>query len=374
MDMTREVERTLMRPEQAPARERSYTKSSWLCHNEFDRERMLDMDERVRPSRQRALAILAVALISSGPWLGWWPSLFLVPAAACFALAERLMPHVAKPELLMFAAWVGSSLVIGGAIALSGSHESMLAWLAIPVVTLGSRFPMRGVIAGVIINSVILIAVAYGIGSHAVMHNPVIVIAPLALIASVAVLSTPLMRSDIQHRGDAVIDQLTGMLNRNALGARVAELTQQSKMSGESIGLIIGDLDHFKSINDTRGHSVGDVVLRDVAYRIRKRLRAFDLAYRLGGEEFLILLPGADLAKCAQIAEQLRESVAASTLSGGLGVTMSFGVGASADGEPFDYATVFKQADAALYEAKRNGRDRVCLSDRARVSAQPAFA
>jgi diguanylate cyclase (GGDEF)-like protein len=335
---------------------------------------MLDMEERVRPIRQRALAILGVALVACGPWLGWWPALFLIPAAACFAFADRMMPRVAKPELLMFGAWIGSGLVIGGAVALSGGPDQpTLSWLAIPVITLSSRFPMRGVVVGVIINGLILLAVAFGVDAHQVIHDPVYVIAPLALLACVAVLSTPLMRSDIQHRSDAVIDQLTGMLNRKALSSRVSELAQQSELTGESIGIIIGDLDHFKSINDTRGHSVGDVVLRDVAYNMRKQLRAFDLAYRLGGEEFLILLPGSDLRQCAEIAEQLREGVARDSVAGTPGVTMSFGVGASRQGEPFDYGAVFKQADAALYEAKRNGRDQVRLSDPAAVAALPAF-
>jgi diguanylate cyclase (GGDEF)-like protein len=338
--------------------------TSWLCRDDFDRERMLDMEERVRPVRQRALAILGVALIAAGPWLGWWPALFLIPAALCFGAADLLMPRVARPELLMFGAWIGSGLVIGGAVALSGGPtEPTLSWLAIPVITLSSRFPMRGVVVGVIINIVILLAVAFGVDAHQVVHNPVLVIVPVALLLCVAVLSTPLMRSDIQHRSDAVIDQLTGMLNRKALSTRVAELAQQSQLTGESVGIIVGDLDHFKAINDTRGHSVGDVVLKEVAYRMRKQLRAFDLAYRLGGEEFLVLLPGSDLEQSAQLAEQLRAAVAGNGVAGGTEITMSLGVGASQVGEPFDYAEVFKKADAALYRAKRNGRDRVCLSD-----------
>jgi diguanylate cyclase (GGDEF)-like protein len=325
---------------------------------------MLDMEERVRPVRQRALAILGVALIASGPWLGWWPALFLIPAALCFGAADMLMPRVGRPELLMFGAWIGSGLVIGGAVALSGGPtQPTLAWLAIPVITLSSRFPMRGVVVGVSINIAILLAVAFGVNAHEIIHDPVLVIAPVALLLCVAVLSTPLMRSDIQHRSDAVIDQLTGMLNRKALSTRVAELAQQSQLTGESIGIIVGDLDHFKAINDTRGHSVGDVVLKEVAYLLRKQLRAFDLAYRLGGEEFLILLPGSDLEQSAILAEQLRRGVGDNDVAGGLDVTMSFGVGASQRGEPFDYAEVFKAADAALYRAKRSGRDRVCLSD-----------
>ncbi len=354
--------------------------TSWLCRDDFDRERMLDMEERVRPVRQRALAILAVALTAMGPWLGWWPALFLIPAALCFGAADLFMPRVARPELLMFGAWVGSGLVIGGAVALSGGpKEPTLAWLAIPVITLSSRFPMRGVVAGVIVNILILAAVAFGVDSQRVIHDPVLAIAPLALLLCVAVLSTPLMRSDIQHRSDAVLDQLTGMLNRKALSTRVVELAQQSELTGESIGIIVGDLDHFKTINDTRGHSVGDVVLKEVAYQLRKQLRAFDLAYRLGGEEFLVLLPGSDLEQSAELAERLRRGVAANGVAGGVAITMSFGVGASEAGEPFDYAKVFKTADAALYRAKHDGRDQVCLSEpesepTAALGGIPAFA
>lgn len=365
-----------MQGERAQAQEPRLAGNSWLCRDEFDRDRMLDMEERVRPVRQRALAILAVALVAAGPWLGWWPALFLVPAACFFAIADVLMPRVAKPELLMFGAWIASGLVIGGAVALSGGPDQpTLAWLAIPVITLSSRFPMRGVVAGVIVNCLILLAVAFGVDAHRVIEDPVYVIAPLALLLCVAVLSTPLMRSDIQHRSDAVIDQLTGMLNRKALSTRVVELAQQSEVTGESIGMIIGDLDHFKAINDTRGHSVGDVVLKDVAYLLRKQLRAFDLAYRLGGEEFVVLLPGSDLEQSAELAEQLRNGVARHNVAGGVSVTMSFGVGASKQGASFDYTAVFKEADEALYRAKRNGRDQVCLSDPPpALSAVPAFA
>jgi diguanylate cyclase (GGDEF)-like protein len=348
----------------AGSRESKLGATSWLCRGDFDRERMLDMEQRVRPVRQRALAILAVALVAAGPWLGWWPALFLIPAALCFGAADLFMPRVARPELLMFGAWIGSGLVIGGAVALSGGpSQPTLSWLAIPVITLSSRFPMRGVVVGVIVNIAILLAVAFGVNADQIIHDPVLVIAPVALLLCVAVLSTPLMRSDIQHRSDAVIDQLTGMLNRKALSTRVAELAQQSQLTGESIGIIVGDLDHFKQINDTRGHSVGDVVLKEVAYQIRKQLRAFDLAYRLGGEEFLILLPGSDLEQAARLAEQLRKAVASNGVAGGLDVTMSFGVGASQNGQPFDYPEVFQTADAALYRAKREGRDRVCRSD-----------
>jgi diguanylate cyclase (GGDEF)-like protein len=347
-----------------PAESKART-TSWLCRDDFDRERMLDMEKRVRPARRRTFAILAVAIASVIPWTGWWPLLFLVPAGLFFSTADLLMPRLERPEFLMFTAWIGSELMIAGAVALEGGpRETALSWLAIPVITLSSRFSLRGIIAGVVIASLLMLAVAFGVDANAVIAKPELVGAPFALILCVAVLSMPLMRSDIQHRSDAVIDQLTGMLNRNALNVRVQELSQQSAVTGEPIGVIVGDLDHFKHINDTHGHSVGDTVLQEVAYLLRKQLRAFDLAYRLGGEEFLILLPGSDMAQTEELAERLRGAICAERVAGGIPVTMSFGVGASARDETFDYASVFAKADAALYRAKRGGRDRVCLADR----------
>ncbi|MGD0455550.1 MAG: GGDEF domain-containing protein [Solirubrobacteraceae bacterium] len=326
---------------------------------------MLDMEERVRPCRQRALAILAVAIALVAPWLGWWPLLFLIPSAGFFATADHFLTRVARPELVMFAAWVGSEVTIAGAVTLEGGPRIVaLSWLAIPVITLSSRFSIRGVIAGVAIASALVLAVGFGTAPHIVLNSPDIVIAPLALVLCVAVLSTPLMHSDIQHRSDAVIDQLTGMLNRTALSARTHELAQQSEVTGEPVGVIVADLDHFKRVNDTRGHTAGDMVLKEVAYQLRKQLRAFDLAYRLGGEEFLILVPGSDLGRTAELAERLREGIAADPVGDGLAVTISLGVGASGQNERFDYAAVFADADAALYRAKRGGRNRVCVAER----------
>ena len=94
----------------------------------------------------------------------------------------------------------------------------------------------------------------------------------------------------------------------------------------------------------------------DVAYRLRKQLRAFDLAYRMGGEEFMVVLPGASLAEAEALAERLREAVEADPVAG-LPVTMSFGV--ASDSEGFDFERTFAAADAALYQAKQEGRNRV---------------
>jgi diguanylate cyclase (GGDEF)-like protein len=319
------------------------------------------MEERIKPVRRIAMGILALALIVGAPWIGWWTLIPLAGAAGFFLAADARLQRSERPENLMFGAWVGSEAMIAIAVALTGGPQvATLSWIAIPVVTLSARFSLRGVVIGVAIAIALLLAVAFGSDTGAVLDNPPLVMAPLALILAIAVLSTALMQSDVEHRGEAVIDSLTGMLNRKALMNRVSELAQQSEVTGEPVGMILGDLDRFKDVNDSQGHAAGDAALTDVAYLLRKRLRAFDLAYRIGGEEFLVLLPGADTAECARIAEDLRRSVAADTLGDGSSLTISFGVSASARGAGFDYDRVFAAADEALYEAKSEGRNKVC--------------
>jgi diguanylate cyclase (GGDEF)-like protein len=333
---------------------------SWLCRDDFDRERLLDMEERIKPVRRVTMGILALALIAGAPWIGWWTLIPLAGASGFFLAADARLPRSERPEYLMFGAWVGSEVMIAAAVALTGGPQvATLSWIAIPVVTLSARFSLRGVITGVAIAIALLLIVAFGTGAGEVVDNPPLVLAPLALILAVAALSTALMESDMHHRGEAVIDSLTGMLNRKALMNRVGELAQQSEVTGEPVGMILGDLDQFKQINDTQGHAAGDAALTDVAYLLRKRLRAFDLVYRIGGEEFLILLPGADTRECALIAEDLRRAVESVKLGDGSDLTISFGVSASGRGGGFDYERVFSAADEALYEAKSDGRNTV---------------
>jgi diguanylate cyclase (GGDEF)-like protein len=334
--------------------------NTWLCADEASRNRMLDMDRRLAPVRRASVAVLAVALVICGPWLGFWTLLPLLLVAGAFALADRRIERARRPEYLIFAAWVSSQFTIAGAVALAGGPTTpTLAWFAIPIVTLSARFSIRGVVWGVAVTLALIVAVALGVDAQAVIDDPTLVVAPIALVIAVGMLSTALMRSDVEHRSEAVIDPLTGMLNRKALESRAGELGEQSRVSGEPVGVIVGDLDGFKHINDSLGHSTGDAVLRDVAYALRKQLRAFDLVYRIGGEEFLVLLPGADLEHSFDRAETLRVAVSETPLAADVKLTMSFGVSASTPGSRFDYAAVFGGADAALYEAKRGGRDKV---------------
>ena len=317
------------------------------------RARAIDADPRLRSAADR-------------PSLGWWTLAPLVISAAGFALVDRGLEDASRPEYRLAAAWLLAESAIAGSVALTGGPRSpAVAWLAIPVVTLSARFSERGIVAGVGYAAALIVLVTLGVDPSYVEHHVAALIFPLALLGAIGALSTALMRSDLHHRGAAAIDPLTGMLNRNALTTRVGELAQQAVVARQSIGLIIGDIDRFKSVNDAHGHAAGDAVLRDIADRMRSSLRAFDLAYRVGGEEFLVILPGASLERTANVAEQLRAAVAGRPVAGLL-VTMSFGVTASPPGE-FDFDGAFVAADIALYEAKHAGRDMVCT----RAIAEP---
>lgn len=341
---------------------------SWLCRDDMDRERLLDMERRLKPVRAAAFGALAVALILSGPWVGWWTLIPLCAALVGFVIGNRGLEGSSRPEYRLALAWSFAQMMIALSVALTGGPDSAaVAWLAIPVVTLSARFSGRGLVAGVTLTALLMACVTLGVDAGAVIDGPERLILPLGMLAAIACLSSALMKSDLQHRSAAIIDPLTGMLNRNALADRGRELAQQAAISGEPIGVVIGDLDHFKSVNDEHGHAVGDAVLKDVAYRMRKTLRAFDLVYRLGGEEFLVLLPGADIERATEVAERLRTAISEEPMAG-LTITMSLGVSAS-DGHGFDLDAMSAVADAALYEAKRAGRDRVMSTDRPLATA-----
>jgi diguanylate cyclase (GGDEF)-like protein len=134
------------------------------------------------------------------------------------------------------------------------------------------------------------------------------------------------------------------------------------------VSLLMCDIDHFKEINDVYGHDRGDTVLRDVAYEMRKQLRSFELLYRLGGEEFLVVLPGVGRHRALDIAERLRTSVA-ETGTSGVHVTMCVGI-SFASGDDVVFEQLYKDADLALYEAKRHGRNSVAIGTAAEFGGQ----
>jgi diguanylate cyclase (GGDEF)-like protein len=331
--------------------------------DEARRERLLDMESRVRRYRTACFAILAAALAAVGPQVGWW---WLAPLALgfCgFAVADRFMQVSRRPDLWVAGAWGALPLLLAGAVIATGGPTSpALMWFALPAVTLGVRFEPWGMVVGTIYILLLFLISTVAIDPSGAADHSQSLIAAAALILSTVILSGALVESDRAHRRRSTLDPLTGLFNRNALEQRLGELDGQpsSEEEGLSHALLLCDLDHFKRVNDQLGHAAGDAVLQDVAYTMRAALRAGDSIYRVGGEEILVVLPGAAEAGAVEIAERLRTTVR-DRRPVGVPVTLSIGVAVSKPG-PVDTDELVSCADTALYSAKSGGRDRVVVS------------
>jgi diguanylate cyclase (GGDEF)-like protein len=169
-------------------------------------------------------------------------------------------------------------------------------------------------------------------------------------------------------RFEALHDHLTGLWNRGAVLNLLQREEQRRQRSGEALGVIMVDVDHFKSINDSYGHLVGDVVLTEVAKRLTASVRGYDSVGRYGGEEFLIIVPGCDPQGLIISAERLRGVIAESPInstSGPIPVTISVGLVSVGPGDlkPIEHIALVQAADSALYHAKAKGRNRVEIAD-----------
>jgi len=170
---------------------------------------------------------------------------------------------------------------------------------------------------------------------------------------------------NVQNRPEfeANHDVLTGLWNRRPVFECLDRELGRQRRNGHSIGLIMTDLDHFKSINDTYGHTVGDQVLAEIARRVMSSLRVYDSAGRYGGEEFLIIVPECNAQQTFASAERLRQTVetsAVSSRSGPIKVTVSIGlISTNGSAQGLDANMLLRLADEALYSAKARGRFRV---------------
>ena len=166
-------------------------------------------------------------------------------------------------------------------------------------------------------------------------------------------------------RYKAMHDTLTGVWNRGAILETLDREVWRSRRERLSLGVLIADLDHFKSVNDTYGHPVGDAVLREVTKRMQADIRPYDSVGRYGGEEFLVLLPGCDASETHEKAERLRQAISQDpilTASGELKITMSVGAATSGDWPDGSATELLHMADLALYRAKHEGRDRTVIA------------
>jgi diguanylate cyclase (GGDEF)-like protein len=162
----------------------------------------------------------------------------------------------------------------------------------------------------------------------------------------------------------AIYDTLTNLYNRRSFEERLGTETQKSFYSGTPLSLVMLDIDHFKRVNDTFGHVEGDKVLCEIAALLKNSLRKIDTVARYGGEEFVLILPGAGLEEATMIAERIRRLVEKNRVLLGqvqINLTVSLGISNFPIHRPRSKEDLVKMADQALYDAKRGGRNKVCI-------------
>jgi diguanylate cyclase (GGDEF)-like protein len=340
--------------------------SSWLCPTELDRARVIDANDRVRTIRLVGSGAIGLALLLAAPWIGWWTLALFALSALNFVNVDRRLQTSPHPARVSVTAILITLLLLGGGVVLSGGpHSPALPWLVLPAAMTAARFRQRVVVAGLVLTVALILTVTLGVDAAATIADPVPAMATLALLASVVSIVWALQAAELHHRDEAIIDSLTGLFNRHALEPRFLELSHQARLTQQPVCLLLCDIDSFKTVNDRYGHDRGDAVLRDVAYELRKRLRSFELVYRLGGEEFLVVLPGVHEREGCEIAERLRAAVEQARPTG-IAITISLGLSVGA-GEAVAYESLFRSAARALYEAKRAGRNRVVAAAGAAV-------
>jgi diguanylate cyclase (GGDEF)-like protein len=203
-----------------------------------------------------------------------------------------------------------------------------------------------------------ILLVDNSLSEKSIDRETITVLSVIAHAVGVAINNTKVYSSVLW---DAIHDDLTGLHNRRYFNERLVDEVDRAKRYGGTISLLLADIDHFKQVNDTYGHSVGDVVLVWLGNLLRKRLRKTDLVARFGGEEFAIVLPNTDKERSFMIAENLRRFVADAILPDieGVKVTISIGV-ASFGVDAGSFQGLLGKVDKALYQAKSLGRNRVC--------------
>jgi diguanylate cyclase (GGDEF)-like protein len=273
-------------------------------------------------------AIVLVAGPVDGPWTGALPFFLSFSAFSALACTEFWRGGIKEPRL-----WHGTVLAI-----VCGIVAFWYMARAVGLIALGPNAPVFEMLLGPEAAAVLLIVM--------------IVVASLSLVAIGRELALNLARELAGH------DDLTNLLNRREFFRRIEELSGRNGKHVNS-ALLLFDLDHFKSINDTHGHLVGDEVLVAFARIAREGLRSQDLLCRYGGEEFAALLPGATVSEAFETAERIRHEFAASDAGALARVrpTTSIGI-AGCGGSSVPLFELLDQADQALYRAKSEGRNK----------------
>lgn len=291
----------------------------------------------------RIVPVMAMALISAAVWRPISDeSLQLATLAHTIAMcAGLLIDGMSRRHGILFAAptlivaGVASSMIwVNGTLLVIG--ESLTAATMVAVLSRG------GIPAWLQLHATIFMAVSIAAGCL------------LYLVTSRLLYDN--FRLEAQLRRSAFTDELTGLANRRRIMQVAKRVFQRCQVGGQPFSVLYVDADRFKRINDEHGHAVGDSVLCHVARTIEAVVRSTDQVGRVGGEEFIVLLPGLAQIDAVDVAERIRRAMEG-TATHGLTVTVSIGVATSVNG--CDFRMVLNAADASVLMAKRNGRNRI---------------
>jgi diguanylate cyclase (GGDEF)-like protein len=293
------------------------------------------------PTDAHALAFVIVLLVS---WLG------LTPAYAALRVS------VNAAVLAAIALVIAADLYRYGRDVVRERHSWLLA---VPLVAAAAGFSLRGLRA---------LWGAQSVGPEMITDSNVnlvsaVVYMVIALTFHATLIGLVVGRILIDLRYRSRHDGLTGLLNRRAMEETLPGQMQRSRRTGEPFTVLMLDLDHFKTINDRHGHAAGDRALKHTAAALKAELREVDAVGRFGGEEFLVLMPGATVETALPVAERLRTALLTNALGvEGATLLLSASIGVAQWREPAEEPSrLLMRADAALYRAKLRGRDCVVV-------------
>jgi two-component system cell cycle response regulator len=339
--------------------------------------------EAVHTSDRAMLASFLVALFVAGPTLGLIglalphaedahevgmvaiAGVSYVIAALTYLYRRRL------PEWTFEVAAGLGSLLISAGIYFSGSATTTGAFYYLWVILAAAYFFDRPRVA----IQLLIVAVGYAVALALKPATPgmvqawIVAVGTLAIAAALFVITRERVAGLVARLAQAAdTDPLTELLNRRGFGKQFELELERAERAGSAVSLIIGDLDHFKQVNDRFGHQVGDQVLVQVSEVLRRHARRIDCVARVGGEEFALLLPSTDSRGAFVSAERLRYRVREALAATQPGLTISFGVASyPTDGESVE--RLLRCADESLYAAKAFGRDRTVIYSREVVGA-----
>ena len=302
---------------------------------------------------------------------------YLVPVALTLLMVTVLLEDIRGRFIWDFFIYGFQMVLIARALLSDRKSRDGRAW--------------RLLLGGVAMIMLVLVSRAYvALTGHVEFAQPqnALALQPVQLIAYVAIMATALLgsigfvlmvkeRSDAEVMHLAMTDSLTQVPNRRSLMKSAEQAL--ARRTGLPVAILMIDIDHFKTINDTYGHQTGDDVLCQVVDRLNGRLRQHDVLGRYGGEEFCAIAPDSDAKGALALAESLRERIAAApvaTSHGELSVSVSIGISTCPANSMCELDEVLSQADAALYAAKQAGRNRVVSfgNDAVQEPQQPVFS